>query len=469
MITISRSRPEALSDQICDGLLTLVGSRFHAGDRLPSVRGLASQLGVSAWTVNEAYQRLMAQGMVVSHPGLGYFVSKLAPRRDGPRIPHRPKMGAMNAISFVRNAVDPSSHAVSAGTGFLPRAWIDNAIPPAVMRKVLRDPVITVPAPAHGLLEFRHQLTNKLAQANIHVSPEQIVTTFGVTQAVSLICQQVLKPGDCVVIEDPSYMVQQTQLRDFGVELLAVPRRHDGPDLEVLECILQQFRPRIVFTQCTLHNPTGTTSSPANCYGLLSLAEKYDFLIIEDDVFGDLAPKSALKLAALDAFRRVFYVSSFTKLLSPAVRVGYLIGPAAHIEGILEQKILSTLTGSSLLEAIVCHTLKSGSYGAHINGLRRTLAKAHHSARIALSQAGVVIAAEASDGLFIWGELPPNANADNLIKEAANKGILLTKGSLFSPTGSFERHLRFNVAHAVDPNLLEFLRSFTLNRSATER
>ncbi len=465
LITVNKNHADALSDQICDELLKLFGSRLHAGDRLPSVRQLASQLGVSAWTVNEAYQRLMARGMVTSHPGLGYFVSKLAPRLESPRVAHRPKMGTMNAVSFVRNAVDPSSHAVSASTGFLPRAWINNAIPPAVMRKVLRDPVITVPAPAHGLLEFRHQLTTKLSQANIHVNPDQIVTTYGVTQAVSLICQKVLQAGDCVVIEDPSYMVQQTQLRDLGVELLAVPRRHDGPDLDVLECIVQQFRPRIVFTQCTLHNPTGTTSSPANCYGLLSLADKYDFLIIEDDVFGDLAPKSALKLAALDAFRRVFYVSSFTKLLSPAVRVGFLIGPPTYTEGILEQKILSTLTGSSLLEAIVSHTLKSGSYGAHINGLRRTLTKAHHSARIALLQAGVVIESEASDGLFIWGELPSTTNVDNLMKEADHNGILLTKGSMFSPTGSFERHLRFNVAHAADPKLLEFLRPFTRPKS----
>jgi DNA-binding transcriptional MocR family regulator len=466
LITINRESSDSLSDQVCDGLLKHIGSRLHVRDRLPSVRQLSSQLGVSAWTVNEAYQRLMARGVITSHPGLGYFVAKSAPHPAPARIAHYPKVRPMNAVSFVRNAVDPSSHAVSAGTGFLPRAWIDNAIPAAVMRKVLCDPAITVPAPAHGLLEFRNQLITKLSLANINVSPDQIVTTYGVTHAVRLICQQVLRPGDRVVIEDPSYMVQQTQLRDLGAELLAVPRRHDGPDLEVLECIVQEFRPRIVFTQCTLHNPTGTTSSPANCYGLLSLAEKYDFLIIEDDVFGDLAPESALRLAALDTFRRVFYVGSFTKVLSPAVRVGFLIGPPAHIDGILEQKILSVLTGSSLLEAIVSHTLKSGSYGAHINSLRRKLTKAHNASRIALSQAGVVFGPGASDGLFLWGELPSTIEVDRLLRQAFHEGILLTKGSMFSPTGSFEHYLRFNVAHASDPKLLGFLQQFTQSLSS---
>lgn len=462
MISIDKDSREALSDQICDGLLKLIGSRLQARDQLPTVRQLASQSGVSVWTVNEAYQRLVARGVITSRPGLGYFVTPKAPpqRESAVMETPYPKVRPVNSVSFVRNAMDPGTHALPVGTGFFPRPWMEHAIPSAVLGKVLKDPVMSIPAPAQGLLELRNQLSTKLAQAGIHAAADQIVTTFGVTHAIRMICQVILRPGDRVVIEDPSYMVQQTQLRDAGAELLAVPRRHDGPDLEALERIVREFRPRIVFTQSAMHNPTGTSSSPANCYGLLSLAEKYDFLIVDDDAFGDLAQDTMVRLASLDTFRRMFYVGSFTKVLSPAVRVGFVVGPSEHMEVILEQKILSVLTGSSMQEAIVSHTLKSGSYGAHVNRLCHKLAKAQHASRRALSQAGVRFGPGASDGLFLWGEIPEAIDVDQMLKQAFHEGLLLTKGSMFSPTGRFEHHLRFNVAHATDPKLLSFLQHF---------
>lgn len=462
MISIDKDSREALSDQVCDGLLKLIGSQFQARDQLPSVRQLASQSGVSVWTVNEAYQRLVARGVITSRPGLGYFVVPKAPVHSGSAAMGAPysKVRPVTSVSFVRNAVDPGGHTVPVGAGFFPRGWMENAIPSAVMGKVLKDPVMSIPAPAQGLLELRKQLSTKLAQAGIQAAPEQIVTTFGVTHAIHMICQVILRPGDRVVIEDPSHMVQQTQLRDAGVDLLAVPRRHDGPDLDALERIAREFRPRIVFTQGAMHNPTGTSSSPANCYGLLSLAEKYDFLVVEDDTFGDLAQDTVVRLASLDTFRRMFYVGSFTKVLSPAVRLGFVVGPSEHMEAILEQKILSVLTGSSLQEAIVAHTLKSGSYGAHVNRLRRKLAKAHHASRRALSQAGVRFGPGAFDGLFLWGEIPEVIDVDHMLKQAFDEGLLLTKGSMFSPTGCFGHHLRFNVAHATAPELLSLLRRF---------
>ncbi|NIM40171.1 MAG: aminotransferase class I/II-fold pyridoxal phosphate-dependent enzyme [Hydrogenophaga sp.] len=444
-------------------MLKLIGSRLLERDRLPSVRQLASTIQVSAWTVSEAYQRLLAQGVITSQPGSGYFVARAARSRDGedPPTRHSSPLRPVNSVNFVRNAVDPGSHAMPVGSGFLPRSWMDKAIPASVVGRLLREPLMTTPAPTHGLLELRRQLSTKLSMAGIHAPTEQIVTTFGVTHAIQLICRHLLKPGDSVVIEDPSYMVQQTQLRDAGARLFAVPRRHDGPDLEALERIAREVRPRLVFTQGALHNPTGTTSSPANCYGLLSLAERHDFLLVEDDAFGDLAPDTALRLAALDAFRRVFYVGSFTKVLSPAVRVGFVVGPPGHVEGLIEQKVLGVLTGSSLQESVVSHTLRSGGYGMHVNRLRRKLAKSHHASRLALSRAGVRFDPTASQGLFLWGEVPASVDVERMHQQAHEEGILLTRGSIFSPTGAFEHHLRFNVAHAADPRFLEFIQRFT--------
>jgi DNA-binding transcriptional MocR family regulator len=461
VFTIDRASAVPLTEQVCDGLAGLIGTKFGERDRLPSVRQLAQKLGVSAWTVSEAYERLVALGLIASRPGAGYFVARPTPAaRPQPPLP-RAHIYPVNAVSYVRNAVDSTSHAIPAGSGFFPRAWMEGALPAAAIGRLLRgDPMLAMPAPAQGLLDLRRQLTVKLSVAGITAVPEQIVTTFGVTHAVQLICKQMLKPGDSVVIEDPSYMVQQSQLLDFGAQLLAVPRRHDGPDLQQLEQLVQQYRPRLVFTQTALHNPTGGTSSPSNCYGLLSLAEKYNFHVVEDDVFGDLAPDSTLRLASLDTFRRVFYVSSFTKVLSPAVRTGFVVGPLDQVDGLIEHKILGVLTGSSLQEALVAHVLKTGGYGAHVNSLRRRLAKAHSSALRLLTQAGVAFDQWAMDGLFLWGAMPQHVVVERMLKEAFHEGILLSKGSIFSPTGGFEHHFRFNVAHCGDPRLLEFLSRF---------
>ncbi|MEN9983566.1 MAG: hypothetical protein RI918_1535, partial [Pseudomonadota bacterium] len=332
-------------------------------------------------------------------------------------------------------------------------------LPASVVGRLLRGgKSFSLPAPAQGLLELRWQLSVKLSTVGVSATPAQIITTFGATHAVQLICRHMLRPGDAVVIEDPSYMVQQAQLQDMGAKVLAVPRRSDGPDLEVLEQLVREHRPRLVFTQTVLHNPTGGTASPANCHGLLSLAEKYDFHLVEDDVFGDICTIPSLRLAAMDTFQRVFYVSSFTKVLSPSLRVGYMVCPFAHVDGLVDRKILDVLTGSSLQDLLVAQVLKSGRYHAHINNLQRRIGKAQLKAQSLLSELGIRFNSMATNGLFLWGELPAHIDIDHLLSDAFDQGILFIKGSLFSPTGSYVNYIRFNAAYATEPQLSTFLR-----------
>jgi DNA-binding transcriptional MocR family regulator len=460
VFTVDRESQESLPEQVADALLRLINSDWRDRNQLPSVRQLASLSGVSPWTINEAYRSLIARGTVTARPGAGYFVNRSSARIPIPNLTREPRSVTrpVSSVSFVRNSFDPASHAVPAGSGCFPRSWMEDGIPASVVSKALRDPVMSVPAPVQGLLEFRLQIAMRLALSGIHAPVSQIVSTFGVTHATRLICHHVLKPGDRVVIEDPSYMVQQAQLRDMGAELLAVQRRADGPDLDQLEDIVRQGRPRLMITQSALQNPTGGTSSPANCYGLLSLAEKYDFKIIEDDTFGDLAGTHSLRLASLDGFRRVYYVGSFTKVLSPALRLGFIVCAQPDVEAIVDTKVLGVLTGSSLQELIVARTLKSGAYSAHIISLQRRLEKAQVASRKALGAAGVQFDTSSSDGLYLWGSLPKSFNMDELLRQAFDQGILLTKGAIFSPTGRFENYLRFNVAYGGEKSLLNLLR-----------
>ncbi len=427
---------------------------------MPSVRKLASTLGVSPFTVATSYERLASRGIVVSRAGSGYFIARTVhpPVREAPLS--APRSQPSNALGFVRSVVDPSSHALAPGSGFFPREWMEDALPPAVVGRLLRgEASFAVPAPALGTLEFRQQLAIKLAALEINVSPSQIITTFGATHAAQLICRKLLQPGDPVLIEDPSYMVQQAQLLDAGYRLLPVPRRHDGPDLDILEKLAREHRPRLFFTQSVLHNPTGSTTSPAVSFQLLSLADRYNFFIVEDDVFGDILDRPAVRLASLDNSRRVFYVSSFTKALSPALRVGYIVSPPEHVEALVDAKILGVLGGSALQESLVTSVLKTGRYRVHLAGLQRRLHKARSVALRSLTDIGIAFAPEPMDGLFLWGEVPRHVDVDKLMADTFEHGILLTQGTMFSPTGSFARHFRFNAGLCLDPKVLSLLRS----------
>jgi DNA-binding transcriptional MocR family regulator len=196
----------------------------------------------------------------------------------------------------------------------------------------------------------------------------------------------------------------------------------------------------------------------AQCHRLLALAERHNFLIVEDDVYGDLAPAESLRLAQLDELNRIFYVSSFTKVLSPALRVGFVAAPAPFVETIVRQKLMDVVSGSALQESIVCDVLRSGRYAKHLERTRTRLLKCRSEAEIALSEAGVELASQDPEGIFLWGKLRASLDLDDLVRQALANRIWLAKGSFFSPTGSYQNYLRFNAAYCHDLGLIHFLK-----------
>lgn len=461
MFTLDRQGRGTLVDQIYEGVQGLIhAGHWPVGARLPSVRRLASDLDVSIFTVSSAYSRLVSDGVLFSRVGAGFFVALPKPEilnAEHPGAVQRPDCAA----NVVLNAVDLGRYAVPAGSGFLPEDWLEDAIPPAVVGRLMRQEVsISTPVSVMGLPLLREQIASRLADIRINAQPTQIVTTCGATHAFSLVSGMLLGPGDTVVVEEPGYMMHKAQLVKTGASIVSVPRMADGPDLDMLEAVAKQYRPKALVIQPVLHNPTGLTLSPACAYRLLMLAERYGFYVIEDDVFGSLCTERNLRLSSLDGLSRVFYISSFTKVLSPALRVGFVACPPAFCEPIIEAKILSVQHSSSLQETIVAHVLRSGRYQAHLSALRGRILKAHSAARLALSEVGVAFDGPPNDGLFLWGRLGAQVDIDGLIDAAFRDGIFLLRGTLFSVRGDFERHMRFNIGYSSDPRLCALLDRF---------
>jgi DNA-binding transcriptional MocR family regulator len=332
--------------------------------------------------------------------------------------------------------------------------------PGAVLARLVRGRRMLpwLPCEPQGLLELREQVAARLVQNGIAAGAANIVTTYGASQAFDLLARILLAPGDAVLVEDPGYFVLFEQLRAHHVRLIGVPRRADGPDLEALEAACRAHRPRAFFVQTLLHNPTGSSADPANCHRILSLAEQFGFAVVEDDVYGDLHEGPAVRLAQIDGLRHVIHVGSYTKLIGPSLRVGYVAADGATVAQLVERKVLSVLSGSTLLECFVSEVLGGGRYKKHVEQIRVRLARMRRDARAGLESTGIEFDGAPGEGMFLWGRVPDAVPVDGLVRRARDHSILLARGSLFSANEGCSQWLRFNVAHSVSPPLVQFLR-----------
>jgi DNA-binding transcriptional MocR family regulator len=292
----------------------------------------------------------------------------------------------------------------------------------------------------------------------IPVDAGRILTTYGGTHSIDMICRSFLKPGDAVLVEDPGYFLMFGRLQQEGLRVIPVARRHDGIDLGQLEAACREHKPRLAFLQTALHNPTGWGSSAANLHKLLVLAQQYGLLIAEDDVQGHFHPGQPTRLAALSGLDRVIYYSSFCKALSPALRMGYIAADPALLKVLLRQKIYSVLTTPALNELVMLEVLAAGRWRKHLDRLQRRLATARHASEKQLAAAGMRFDHPGQGGLFLWGEVPDGVDIDLLVQDALRNKILLVRGAAFMADGNADPHIRFNVAICQAPTVADYLR-----------
>ena len=473
MFPLDRQSTVPLADQIESRLVALIDSgQLPAGAKLTSIRALATQLGVSPNTVVTAYDRLVAQGLVDSRGTAGFFVCE--PNSPEP-LPSSLEAGEEHdAVWLVQQAHDQRANMLPASSGALPVSWLEDAIPAAVVQRGLARSVggMAARCPPQGMPELRERIAMLMRGQGIATDASRVLTCFGGTHAIDLIVRAFLKPGDTVLVETPGYHLLFDRLREAGVKMVGIARRHDGADLDQIEAACIEHRPRLFFIQSVLHNPTGWASSAANLHRVLMLAERHDMLLAEDDVHGHFHAGPATRLAQLSELRLIIYYSSFCKALSPALRVGYIAAEPALLKPLLRTKIHSVLTTASLNENVLLELLASGRFRKHVDRLAQKLATARNGAMRELRRTGLLLDRPAEGGLFLWGTLPAGVEADMLVKDAYRHGILLA-GAAFDAGNVDQRHLRFNVVYAQHPRLLEFLaprlQSMSLAQRAIER
>jgi DNA-binding transcriptional MocR family regulator len=458
-LSLSADSPTPLVDQIVNGIRTHIDDRIlRPGARLPAIRQFAAVHGVSRFTVVEAYDRLVALGHLQSRRGSGFYVTS-RPLPVAPTHRGTPVERAIDATWLMREMAVGAPGRVLAGSGNLPADWLDGTGVLRALRSLgRREDVRPVSyGSAQGYTPLRQQLQIRLSEIGIGARPEQIVLTYGVHQALDIVCRYFLRPGDCVLVDDPGYWNLFGNLRLYGAALVGVPRTADGPDPKALEALLDEHRPKLFFTQSVLHNPTSCSLSAANAFRILQLAEKHDFLVVEDDIYGDIAPDAATRLASLDQLSRVIYTASFSKTISGNLRVGFLACHPDLAQLFTDVKIVSMMSSSEMAEQMVHELLTDGHYRKLLERLKGRLADATGTTLRMLARVGLDPDPEPQGGPFVWARVPGLADTTELARRASRDNILLAPGTVFRPQGQASGFLRFNVGFCADPRLERFL------------
>ena len=203
--------------------------------------------------------------------------------------------------------------------------------------------------------------------------PDQVLLTHGATHAFDLILRTLTKPGDAVLVEDPGYSNLTSLIRHHGCVPVAVPRGDAGLDFAVLADAAAATQPKLMFVNTVLQNPLGTSLSQAQAHKLLKVAEQFDFWLVEDDIYRELAARGEASLAAMDGLRRVIRVGSFSKTLSPVLRVGSICASNSLVPELLRIKMLAGLTTSEINERAVYHAVSARPYARWSTSLTEQL------------------------------------------------------------------------------------------------
>lgn len=457
-IHLDPNDPLPLVDQIVNAIRRQIDERcLRPGTKLPSIRKFAATYGISRFTAVESYDRLVAQGYLKARRGAGFFTTAVRPATD--RLPSEAQSRNEELVSLIRRLLEAREETLLAGGPWLPNAWMDEMGIRQSLSAIARKNgthLIEYGNP-YGYLPLREHLALSLSELGVTASAAQIVLTHGTSQALDLIIRHYIKPGDAVLVDDPGYYNLFGNLRQHGARLLGVPRTPDGPDLAALEQLAAEHRPRIYFTQSALQNPTGTNISPHVGFRVLQLAEQFDLLIVEDDIFCDLQTKNTQRLAALDQLNRVIYARSFSKTLSGSLRVGFLVARQQIADDLADVKMLSSITSSQFIERVLYAMLIDGHYRKFLTRLHKRLDESRLGVIHAFERIGLELFTEPEAGMFLWARFPQVNNAVALAKSASNHGIMIAPGVVFRPHLQPSPWMRFNVTACDDPHVHRWL------------
>ena len=445
-----------LVDRIRFGIET---GDLQPGDRLPSERDLAEQLGVSRTTIVNGYRELEAQGLVRGHVGRGTFVCAAHQEARSERQfawHSKVSLGSRRSIEanlrgIVRNASDRSLISFAAGVTAL------DCFPAARYAELTQRALCEHPRDALGLAPTEGMPCLREAIARREKLPvERVMIVAGAQQGLDLVTRLLVDPGDSVVMDRPGYVGAIPLFRAAGANIVGWDPESGADELEDL---LLRFRPKFLYATPTFSNPSGKTWPVELRRDVVELAERYRLPLIEDEPYRELhfgaAPPPLLSTIA-DG-RGVVQIGTFAKTLSGALRLGWVAGEPSLLDQLSTIKQRSDICSPSLSQMTVAAMIASGTYDAHLARLRPELERRSRAMLGALERQLPVGAIETSavpGGVFLWGRLGAGMDARELLIEAERLGVTFVPGELFFSDGNGRSHVRLCFS-SVPPAVIE--------------
>ncbi len=431
----------------------IISGGLPADTRLPACRQLAHDLGVNRTTIENAYSELEADGLVFSRMGSGTYVLPANPlptisknNSDADWPLWQQSVRDRNIVSksdrvdeMLKTAGHPRPISFASGTSDS-RQFPVNEFRKVIQTVMRRDQIASLEyGEQNGYAPLREGIAHILASQGLQAHPENILITAGSQQAIFLASQVLLKPNDIVLVEDPTYSAAIDLFRTLGFQLVGIPMDGQGMQVDKLEKLLQQHHPKLIYTIPNFHNPTGTCLSNIRRRQLIVLANRYNVPILEDDFVGDLRYEghSQSSLKSLDTGGQVIYVSTFSKMLMPGLRVGFIVANGPVYDSLLNFKRLSDLATSTLIQRALDAYVTIGRYQAYLHRSGQAFRKRRDAMLDAISRhlpSGVLFDAP-KGGLFIWMRLPDSMSADELLPLACKEGISFAPGNFFFTDG----------------------------------
>ncbi len=453
-IHLDRDSEAALYIQLSNNLARLIKRGIlKPGFKLPGTRTMAQQLDINRNTVVAALSELEAEGWVFSRDRSGWYINQ-----DLPLVVPRSVNGNLGLACCY-----PSETGFAfpgAGTPGLPysqspptqMAFDDGSADPRLAplqeyarayASVLQSPRLrrlleqATPLGDHKLRNIYTPLLNQYRGLN--VQPDQMILTRGATQAIYLLSQVLLRPGDHAVIGQSSYEVANEAFRQAGASLLRIPIDDKGLDTRALAALLKQQRIRLVYVPSHHYWPTTVALSPERRVQLLELARRYQFAILEDDYDYDYhyQHKPLLPIASADCEGHVIYIGSYSKKLFPAARAGFILAPNNLIQALVRAKQLIGDPGDPIQERAIARLIELGTmrrYGK--KALHAYRQRRDHLCRLLREELPFAVDFEVPEGgMAVWARFKPAFPLPELARRCREKGLSLSDGQAYNPPG----------------------------------
>lgn len=476
LIKIDRSIKKSIKAQIVDGIRKLIDEKtIEANTPLLPTRKLAEKIGVSRYTVIQAYEELQILGYLQSRQGSYHFVQER--RKEVEYDPERRSL-----ISWDKAATEeaealfrtysriPSSAPIQSGSGvdvvdFADLQLDTSLFPRAEFRRCMHRVLLDNGeesldfCPTAGNDDLREYIAQRLRLHGISTSIPEILITYGSQQALDLVIRLLARPEKKVVIEAPTYFNILPLLKFHNVDILAVPMNSDGLDLNILEKALKKEKVSFLYTIPNFHNPTGITTSHSHREKLLNLCQQHKIPILEDGFDEEMKyfGKLPMPIKSIDERNSVIYVGTFSKILFPGVRIGWITADQSCIQRLAAIKRCTDLRCGNLVQMALALFCREGYYDLHIKRLHRIFRKKMDATLAAMEKNFPKNTSwiRPSGGYTIWVKMPKKMSAVELNEFIAPYRVTLSPGELYYPRPNPSEYFRLSIARVGEDQIKE--------------